>query len=180
MASNDYSGLKKAELIRIAKRKKAPVALSMSKDQIIKAIKKAEKARVKAKPAKKAKAGRAAPAKKTAPKKAAVSSRAKKKAKTKAAPVSKTTIPPTARKKKIANAPGKKAVPAAWAVVEKKRPAVAARPVEKESAPEYTVKANGERRNWDIPLDVKKFFTADEREDMPQTDPAPTYTPTPP
>ncbi|HEB71822.1 MAG TPA: DUF4912 domain-containing protein, partial [Nitrospirae bacterium] len=66
MASINYSGLKKVELITIARRKKAPVTASMNKNEIIKAIKKAvkSKAQAKAKPVSKSKA-KARPVKKT-------------------------------------------------------------------------------------------------------------------
>ncbi|VAX18691.1 hypothetical protein MNBD_NITROSPINAE03-1383 [hydrothermal vent metagenome] len=131
MASINYSGLKKTELIEIARRKKAPVTASMNKDEIIKAIKKAVKSKAvakakpvskskvkarpvkktgtKAKPSKKAKAAKTAPVKKAKAKakaKAKTKVVAKAKAKTKTKIIAKVKTP-TVTKTKVKAKTGK-------------------------------------------------------------------------
>jgi len=118
MASKDYSGLKKAELITVARRIKAPATMSMTKNEIIKAIRKADrrissakakpaskakakakpvkKRETKAKPSKKAKAAKTAPVKKA---KAKTKARPAKAAKTEA--VTKTKVKAKVVKKKV-------------------------------------------------------------------------------
>ncbi|VAX17165.1 hypothetical protein MNBD_NITROSPINAE04-1679 [hydrothermal vent metagenome] len=134
MASINYSGLKKVELITIARRKKAPVTASMNKNEIIKAIKKAGKSKAvpKAKPVGKSKA-KAKPVKKTGAK-AKVKTKTKVVAKAKAKTKIKKVPGSTAKKKKsVVSKPARPSTPAKKKAVSVKK--AINKPVRKVSRP---------------------------------------------
>ncbi len=141
MKKSDYTKLKKAELLGIAKKKKIAVKTAMTKAQIIEAL----------------------TAKKPAAKKAKKKTLAIQKPKAKGKPAAKKAKPKTTAKKKSTA----KSKPAQSKKPVKTKSVV--KPVKKSARtqvkePVVTYKANGKKREWDItPSGVKKFFTADEQ-----------------
>ncbi|MBI4829296.1 MAG: DUF4912 domain-containing protein [Nitrospinae bacterium] len=174
MASDEYAGKLKTELIAIARKKKLAVSEAMTKAQVIQALKSAEKSMVAAKaPA----AAKSAVKKSAAAKPAAAAPVPVKKA----AQAPKTAAKPAPMVKKTMAEPVMEAA-AAKPAVEPKRPAAAAKSApSKKSAPAPSApkaagapvaktaaapRAGRTERSWDLPQDVKKFFTAEEEADI--------------